>query len=582
MSYMDDNNIEAKEVSVGELFSPNFMFKIPIYQRNLSWGSEDFDLLFEDIYDAMNNGQNQYFLGSILLQKTDTKKLYEIVDGQQRLTSLAILLAVLRDYSEDKDKINEYLYQKEDEYKDIPAQIRITPWADLDEIFQKYVYSIDGTNLFLEKFNQNQINYKDTQDPYYHIYEGLKTFKSKLTDIDTTKYLKYLLNNVYMVHIITNTFESAYRLFNVLNARGVPLSTYDLLKSENLGAIQDNNKRENEALKLRNIENTLGLKELDKIIGFIRTIKTQEKAKINVYEEYRGLFDKELLERGSNFINCLDSTSNIYHKKILEPEINTNPQDQNAYKTIIQLMTRFIPNSDWIPPLIAFYEKFNSDKDLLEFTLLLEKKVLVEWMASFSPTERITSLNKIIKLVDISNSPEETIDKLLYYKPKDVTRGRARVLDFSNKEEIQAIITNKLNDPQLYSIFGGKLARYILLRLDMELWDLAAFHGYNGMITVEHILPQNPSKNSEWPTLFTEDESSEFTNKLGNLVLLSGRKNSQARNFDFNKKKDVYFAKKSSSFQITQKIQEYDNWNPKNFKNRHEMLINNFLDIFLV
>nr|WP_243687993.1 hypothetical protein [Methanobacterium formicicum] len=68
----------------------------------------------------------------------------------------------------------------------------------------------------------------------------------------------------------------------------------------------------------------------------------------------------------------------------------------------------------------------------------MKKKVLVEWMASFSPTERITSLNKIIKLVDISNSPEETIDKLLYYKPKDVTRGRARVLDFSNKEEISS------------------------------------------------------------------------------------------------------------------------------------------------
>lgn len=581
---MTDNNndIEAKEVTVGDLFGPSFMFQIPIYQRNLSWSSEDFELLFEDIYDAMENGQNQYFLGSILLQKTEGKNLYEIVDGQQRLTSLAMLLAVLRDYSSDKESINEYLYQKEDKFKKIPAKIRITPWMDLSDIFLDYIYSIDGTESFLEEFNQRKIDYKDSQDPIYHIYEGLKTFKSKIESIDDTEYMMYLLNNVYMVYIITNTFESAYRLFNVLNARGVPLSTYDLLKSENLGAIQDKHKRENEALKLRAIENTVGLKELDKIIGFIRTIKTQEKARINVYEEYRTLFDKGVLERGTNFINSLDSTSHIYQKKVLEPEINSNPQDQNAYKTIIELMTRFIPNSDWIPPLIAFYEKFKSDKDLLQFTLLLEKKVIVEWMASFSPTERITSLNKIIKLVDISNSPEEAIEKLLYYKPKDVTRGRARVLDFSNKEEIQSIITNKLNDPQIYSIFGGKLARYILLRLDMELWDLEAFHGYSGMITVEHILPQNPSKNSKWTNLFTEDERNEFANKLGNLVLLSGRKNSQARNFEFDKKKNVYFAKKSASFQITKQIENYDNWDLENLKNRHEKLINDFLDIFLV
>lgn len=575
-------NIEAKEVKVGDLFSPNFMFNIPIYQRNLSWSSEDFDLLFEDIYDAMNNGQNQYFLGSVLLQNTEEDKLYEIVDGQQRLTSLSILLAVLRDNSEDKENINKYLYQKEDKYKKIPAKIRITPWMDLSDLFNNYIYSIDGTEKFLENFSSGKIQYKDTQDPIYHMYEGIKTFKSKIENLENREeYLIYLLNNVYMVHIITNTFESAYRLFNVLNARGVPLSTYDLLKSENLGEITNKHEREKEAIKLRSIENTLGLKDLDKVIGYIRTIKAQDKVRTNIYEEYRSLFDKGLLKRGTDFITCLDKISLIYQKKILEPELNTNSEDENRYKIIIDLMNSYIPNSDWIPPLIAFYDKFGSDENLLEFTLMLEKKVLVEWMAGFSPTERITSLNKIIKLIDITVSSEEVVQQLLYYKPKDVTRGRARVLDFSNENEIKTIITTKLNDNQLYSIYGGKLARYILLRLDMDLWDLNAFQGYNGMITVEHILPQNPSKTSKWLNLFNREEMDNWTNKLGNLVLLSGRKNSQARNFDFDRKKDVYFAKKSASFQITQQIRNYEIWNPNNLIKRHDELLEKFLNIYL-
>ena len=147
----------------------------------------------------------------------------------------------------------------------------------------------------------------------------------------------------------------------------------------------------------------------------------------------------------------------------------------NEYKIIIDLMVRFIPNADWIPPLLSFQDKFESDDYLLKFILKLEKKVLVEWMAGFSPTERITSLNKIIKLIDNSNSPEEVVNQLLYYKPKDVTRGRARVLDFNDKNEIRSIINNKLNDNQLYTIYSGKLARYVLLRYDMELWDLRIF-----------------------------------------------------------------------------------------------------------
>lgn len=579
-----ETKIEAKEVKLGKIFSQNFMFKIPIYQRNFSWNYDDFDVLFEDIAESMNAGQKQYFLGSILLQETLSENLFEVVDGQQRLTSLAILFAVIRDSVENnklKEKIQEYLYQSEDSWQDIPAVMRIAPWKDLSNLFEKYVYTTNGTESFIEDFNKKMIAYKDTQDPVYHLYEAIITFKNKVNETDNLEiFFRYLLKNVYMVYIKTNSFNSAFRLFNVLNSRGVPLSTYDLLKSENLGEISNEEKREEYATILRNIENDIGLKEIDKIIGYIRTIKTKEKAKINIYDEYKNIFNNGIMNRGSEFIDYFQRIKSIYYNKVLEPKLNINSEAMNEYRIIIDLMGRFIPNADWIPPLLAFQDKFEADDYLLDFILKLEKKVLVEWMAGFSPTERITSLNKIIKLIDISKSPDDVVNQLLYYKPKDVTRGRARVLDFKNENEINSIIDNKLNDSQLYTIYGGKLARYVLLRLDMDLWDLEAFPGYHGMITVEHILPQNPPKNSKWTNTFNDEQREVWTNKLGNLVLLSGRKNSQARNFDFEKKKDVYFAKKSVPFQITQKIREYENWTPQSLIERHDNLLEKFLDIY--
>jgi len=588
--YLGDNmetKIEAKEVKVGDIFSPSFMFKITIYQRNFSWSYDDFDVLFEDIAESMDSGQKQYFLGSILLQETSLAHLYELVDGQQRLTCLAILFAVIRDSIKNEDltnQIQEYLYQSEDPLKGIPAVMRISPWKDLSKLFQKYVYNINGTETFIEDFNKKIITYTDTQDPVYHLYEAISIFKSKVSEMDNLEnYLVYLLNNVYMVYIKTNSFNSAFRLFNVLNSRGVPLSTYDLLKSENLGEINSEEQREEYASKLRNIENEIGLKEIEKIIGYIRTIKTMEKAKINVYDEYKDIFNKGIMNRGIEFIEYFQRIKNIYYNKILEPKLNTNfPESKNNYKIIIDLMDRFIPNADWIPPVLAFKDKFESDVHLLDFTLKLEKKVLVEWMAGFSPTERITSLNKIIKLIDVSETSEEVVNQLLYYRPKEVSRGRAnRVLDFNDKNEINSIINTKLNDNQLYTIYGGKLARYVLLRYDMGLWDLENFPGYPGMITVEHILPQNPPKNSEWTNTFDDEQREEWTNKLGNLVLLSGRKNSQARNFDFKKKKDVYFAKKSVPFQITQKIRTQEDWTPKSLMERHESFVNDFTKLLI-
>jgi hypothetical protein len=157
------------------------------------------------------------------------------------------------------------------------------------------------------------------------------------------------------------------------------------------------------------------------------------------------------------------------------------------------------------------------------------------------------------------------------------------MLDFENKTNIQSILLDKLNDIQFYSIYGGKLAKYILLRLDMQYWELENFTGYPGTITVEHILPQNPSKDSEWLRIFTEEERVQWTNRLGNLVLLSGRKNSQAQNYKFKDKKDIYFKGKSTPFRITQLLNknEKNQWNLGELTNRHQLLIDDTKNLFL-
>lgn len=584
--------IEAKEVTVADLFSPAFMFGIPIYQRPLMWETDNFDQLFEDIFDALNSNEKQYFLGSILLQQREGEKSkYDLVDGQQRVTALAILMAVIRDHTglpELSDNLSSYLYQREDRYKMIPSEMRIVPWEDLKGIFQTYVYEPGGTKKFLRDYADGLITPKDTQDPLYHLYEAITVFTDKARDKleerkDQEGFVVYLLNQVYLVYIKTLAFASAFRLFNVLNTRGLPLNTSDLLKSENIGEIPEESARGHYAKIWRDIETSLGRDEFEDVIAFVRTMQVKEKARLSIYEEYRRLiFDQGLLKKGAEFIDYLNEIADIYSDKILEGRIAADARHQNEYRNIVTLLRRFVPFFDWIPPLLAFYHKFKADKCVLDFLVTLEKKVIIEWSAGFSLTERITSLNRVMKLIEDRSDPQAVVGELLFWQDGEQVSGRApRTLDLSDKERMESIISERLNDDQFYSMYGGKLAKYVLLRLDMKYWELENFPGYPGTITVEHILPQTPGRDSDWARIFSDEERLEWTNRLGNLVLLSGRKNSKAQNYDFDKKKSVYFKGKSTAFRITQQLEAVSRWTPEELKARHRQLLEDATEIFL-
>lgn len=584
-------DIEAKEVTVGKLFSPDFIFEIPIYQRPLSWAKDNFDVLFEDIYDALTNKESQYFLGSIILQEHENaKNRFDIVDGQQRLSSLAILMAVIRDRTDNqklKNSLAAYLYHEEDKFKNIPAVMSISPWKDLRDIFTKYIYETGGTSRYVDEVDNKHIKYADSQDPLYHLYEAITVFNEKLnqrfpSDGQIDNFVIFLLNSVYLVYIKATAFASAYRLFNVLNTRGIPLNTSDLLKSENIGEIKDAALRVQYSNVWRDIENKIGRDELEDLIAIIRTILLKEKAKVNIYEEYRKLIFDKHVKKGKEFIDYLKEMSDIYNDKVLDADIGDTNARKNEYKNILIMMEKNVPFIDWVPPLLAFYKKFRADRLMLDFLLRLEKKTVIEWMVGFSTTERTTSLNKLLRLISEENDAQKVVDRLLYYKVDEVVPGRAaRLIDFAKKDAVESELNRILNDHQLYSIYGGKLARYILLRQDLNSWEMENFPGYPGTITVEHILPQSPDKTSEWVKLFNDDERKEWTHKLGNLVLLSGMKNSKAQNFEFAKKKDAYFKGKCTSFKITQELEKLDKWTKTEADDRHKALVAGAKKIFL-
>lgn len=565
--------IEAKKINIGDLFSDNYRFKIPIFQRPLSWKVDNFDELFEDIYNAFKSNQDEYFLGSIILQQQENN-LYDIIDGQQRLVTIGILLAVIRDNTNKKDVINSIensLYQKKDEYKELPAVPRIKFWEDLSSL-ESYVYGPKKTNEYVKNVEEGKEKYKDRGDPKYSFYQVIslytKKYHEKLKDNDEAgKFLKYLYKNVYVVCVSTKSLPYAIQLFNVLNTRGLPLTTADILKAINLSKIEES-EREKWSKKWREIENNIGREEVEKVIEFIRTLKLKTKAKTSIYEEYNKEILDKLINKGKEFIEYLERISNIYRDLVLEPE---NLKVDNEYKNLVTLMRDYIPFDDWIPSLIAFYEKFYNNREIKKsindylphFLRKLEKKTVIEWVIRFTPTQRIMSLNEVIKLIEKENEPENVI---------------SGIDDPKIKKEMKSKFESEINSRDFYY---ENFSKYLLLRIDLKKWDQENFPGYRGLITIEHILPQEPLENSDWTKKFDKEQREEWTNKIGNLVLLSRRKNSRAKNYDFKKKKEAYFFKDGKTpFVITQELEKIDEWNLDALKNRHEKLVNELIEIY--
>ena len=236
---------------------------------------------------------------------------------------------MLRDRINDegyKNELQTLIFQEGKRLLRIPSKERLTVWDDLREYFEKYVYSKDGTRRFLEDLRNNRIKLSNKNDPIYHLKEAVETYHRLIDSYITSEkelidFAEYILGNVYVVSIRTSSLGSAIRLFNVLNTRGLPLSSVDIIKARNLEDISDVEEREKYVDKWIEIESDIGREELENLLSFIRFIYAKEKARKSLSEEYDKLYKEKVIPRGSEFIKILEEYSDIYKEKILNKSI---------------------------------------------------------------------------------------------------------------------------------------------------------------------------------------------------------------------------------------------------------------------
>ncbi len=551
--------LEAHDKLIREIFEGSYQFEIPDYQRPYAWTTEQATELFDDLYSAMQDARvsgasSQYFLGSIVLIKADRDPKSFVVDGQQRLSTLTILFAALRVLMPNSAAfLTKYLYKEGNPEWGELNEYRLKAREEDVDFFRTYIQEEGGLGRLVsstDKLEDSRLRYRENATL---LLEKVKA----LSPADLNALWKFLANDCSLVVISTPDLEAAYRIFSVLNNRGLDLAPIDIIKAQVLGLIRTtagDAKSRAYAKEWSRIESSLGRDAFGDLFGHIRSIYAKKKQKYILVKEFQ-----EHVTEYKAPVDLID--------KVIKPyaEVWDFVRDANFEATEhaekinehLSWLNR-VDFKDWVPPALVYFKRFRQQPlRLADFFQSLERLTYFLLVTKVGVNERIETFAALTKEIE----PEAFKGELVALTTLTLTAAQKR-------EFLLAL------DGDIYrKLPRARLA--LVLRIEALVSDGSKKQVFD-YLSLEHVLPQTPPADSDWIKSFPgEDERDSWTHRLANLVPLHIRKNPAASNYDFATKKNVYFKGKgtASPFVLTQEVRSETEWTPTFLAERQQRLV---------
>lgn len=566
-----------------QFFSPEAKIYIPSFQRNYAWGTENLDQFLEDIFDSVRN-KSQHFFGPIVVLNPEND-VYQVIDGQQRITTAVMTLAIARDCLYDEDLFSTKKMQQG------PHEV------DLETPFKQALFNGDFQNVpkfhanhFLQEYFEERVIFapspdrpeviasgkglpaaakqttKEFRKAYLHIREKIQEFFRSESDEQERKSLMIALHNALTKNFQVLTLQlseedDAYELFENLNHRGVKLAPSDLLKT----------------LTLRDIR-LQGVSEFDKALA--------------VWDD----IIEEQLSGTAEFTQFL--------RYYLLTQIDKPIQASRIYKEFKEIIKNSGPggaqkNLDSLSKSATYYSKLIGvnphDNEILKNSFLrlniigqTHKVLLMRAMQSQLSETQLLKISRAVEVLSfrwiVAGQNAQILENHFRNKAHQINIG------FTD-DQVNALCSDLISlapiDDRLQDIHNSGseiVARYALQSIESVLG--AGYFAWENPTTLEHLAPRNPGQNSDhWHSalkveeravaneLTPEIEYSTSVHKWGNLSLLEFTLNSTIKNSQWHIKRDgVNPAKdkclKTSGFTINTPLKNLDSWTIENIEAR--------------
>lgn len=539
--------MQAKETKLQDIIEGTKQYVIPLFQRTYSWTSKEWDILWKDLIELckMENPRT-HFIGSIVNMPTvsvpEGVAKYMLIDGQQRLTTIFILLTLLRDKAKENgnnrfaDEINNTLLVNQykdgiDYYKLLPTQVDRESYQDL--------------------INHKNNNIENDLKKAYSFFEK----KLKQVNIENEKIKKIITSYFSVVSIVLDADDNPYLVFESLNAKGRPLTQADLIRNFFFMRIHtDEQENIYQSLWLP-MQNALK----DDLTEFIRHYLMRDGSVVKQSDVYYALKENVSVSNAIDYLKKLKEYS-LFYQCLKYPQFEKEPELQLMFKRLnrIEVTTAY-------PLLLNFYSYYSEgliDKNNFVSILKTLENFLIRRFVCNIASNQLTKIFSAV-CITINNKLDENLVEV--FKTSLQEKGYPKDTEFKSH----------FRDTKFY----GSGDRAIKTKLVLEIIEKSYNHkepvSFENL-TIEHIMPQTLSE--WWQDYLGQDweETREFyLHTIGNLTLTAY--NTELSNDEYPTKRQTLI---DSHLEINKYFTNIQKWTKEEIEKRSELLAEKATEIW--
>lgn len=534
-----------------QLMGNGIRYVIPKFQRDYTWEVEQWDDLWQDIQLLLTDEESEHYMGYLVLQ-TNNNKDFQVIDGQQRLTTMSLLilatLKCLKKFTEagiDPDnnmKRRESLMNSYIGYVDPVTLIsnnKLTLNRNSDDYYRQHLVLLK--ELPLRNTNNSEKHMRECFLWYYErIQADFKTGEQLAAFIDN------IVDKLYFTVIEVTDQLNAFKVFETLNSRGVQLSSSDLLKNHLFSVVDETGPHISEVEELENIWSKivgkLGDQKVEDYLRYYWNSKNKSVGKKNLFKTIRNSITTK--EAVFELVRSLNDTVDIYLAI-------QNPED------------------------VYWRDKPEISRSLKELKLFQIRQTNSLFLSALKNLN-MESFRRLAKICSVISFRYNIIGGLNPNVQEDVYNAVAlKIVRHQHFEatDFQSIYVNDANFETSFATKefknttrNHKLVRYILLKMELYLYK-NDMDTESDLYSIEHILPENADET--WGE-FSFEEINQSIYRIGNLTLLEKNLNIECGQKPYLEKQKVYL---KSNFELTRSIPEhYNTWNVDKLASRQKQL----------
>lgn len=543
------DRISVGVLTLDELFSDAYQFKLPYFQRAYAWQVSHISRLLsnlEEVVAADKTHKERYFLGHLMLAEPDASGNTALVDGHQRIMSLTLLFSVLRDLETDKNRRSEL-------HKLIEGKsgTRLRVQEHLADYCRNLVQADGATHNDLSDEDEDGLS-----ETELNIFENREFLREALSGPDWPEAKRreladLLRRRCQVIVAMVDSEDAAWKILQIEDETRVQFVPANEAKWSLLSIVPASARAQCHA-DWEYTEHLLGPESLYRLLEHIRTLKTRKRSERPVEIDIAKHYSINRSNSASDFFsnNLRPAAERVAWLRGRDTALG-NISGSELAAVIDQIS--WINGQLWVPAALAWFATDRAMTETLEFFKKLHRLVWLMRFANLDPTKQ---QSRIIKLVN-------EIEKV-------GAVGSLRELEIAKATQAAALATlrGRTFHAKKYS---GRVLRYISVLLGQDPGPI-----HSETLTIEHILPRGYVQKNAWRAYFSaKADVNSYANRLGNLTFLTPAENHSADVLDWSEKRKIYAA---SQIKLSRDLASVDDWTPAVIEARTERLIKVLFD----